>query len=388
MNRTEQLAVLSSAAADQWGLVTTAQAKELGLNAVQLLRLTEAGLLENVSRGVYLLSASGMPQHLDIKAAWLRLHPGEFAWNRPPGHPMSGVVSHASACRLHELGDIPAPDVEITVPRRRTTNEPFVHLRTAPLDPEEITVVDGLPVTTAGRTITDLLRAKADGGHVGGVIAEAERRGMITVDDLAEHVQPYARRYGLGATATGSDLIDHLVTQAGESLRRQEVDRASQEGFNAAVHLLAEHPDLATALAHSRPRTARGASGETAALLGMRLSAPDRLPRAHPITTGRAAALKALRDIDQQPGTSGPAPTELLRQPNPDLAEALRTLRHLDPAVLRSLQQAGVLSPAMHKALEQAATTTSSRQLPPPGASMSTQDDDHGDDHPGGEDTD
>lgn len=269
MNRAEQLAVLSSAAADQWGLVTTAQAKELGLNAVQLLRLTEVGLLENVSRGVYLLSTSGMPLHLDIKAAWLRLQPGEFAWNRPPGHPDSGVISHASACRLHELGDIPSPDVEITVPRRRTTHEPFVRLRTAPLDSTEITVVDGLPVTTATRTITDLLKAKADGGHVGGVIAEAERRDLITVDDLAEHLQPHARKYGLKATATGRDLIDHLVTQAGESLRRQEVDRASQEGFDAAVHLLAERPDLALALAHTR-------------------------------TTGKSAVLKALQEMSRQ----------------------------------------------------------------------------------------
>jgi hypothetical protein len=332
-----------------------------------------------------------MPQHLDIKAAWLRLQPGEFAWNRPPGHPMSGVVSHASACRLHELGDIPAPDVEITVPRRRTTNEPFVRLRTAPLDPREITVVDGLPVTTATRTITDLLKAKADGGHVGGVIAEAERRGLIAVDDLAEHVQPYAHRYGLKATATGSDLIDHLVSQAGESLRRQEVDRASQEGFNAAVHLLAEHPDLATALAHSRPhtiKTAKEARDETAALLGMRLSDLDRLPHPNPITTGKAAVLKALQDIDQQLTKPSPALTELLRklrQPTPALAEALRTLSQLDPAVLRSLQQAGALSPAARKALKSATTPTSSRQLPPPAASMNTQDDKSGHNQPGRE---
>ena len=46
MDRAEQLAVVSGAAADQWGLITAAQAKELGLSPVQLLRLTEAGLLE------------------------------------------------------------------------------------------------------------------------------------------------------------------------------------------------------------------------------------------------------------------------------------------------------------------------------------------------------
>lgn len=416
MDRAEQLAVLSGAAADQWGLVTTAQAKELGLNAVQLLRLTEAGLLESVSRGVYLLSTSGTPRHLDIKAAWLRLQPGQFAWNRPPGHPDSGVISHASACQLHELGDIPAPDVEITVPRRRTTNEPFVRLRTALLDPAEITVVDGLPVTTATRTIADLLKAKADGGHIGGVIAEAERRDLITVDDLAEHLQPYARAYGLTATATGRDLIDHLVTQAGEGLRRQEVDRASQEGFDAAVHLLAEHPDLATALAHSRPRDIKDVSEETAALLGMRLAYLDRLPRPYPNTTGTAAVLKALQEMDRQLNKPSPALAEVLqklrqpnpaltealralnkpspaltevlrklRQPTPALAEALRALKQLDPAVLRSLQQAGALSPATREALKSAADRTTS--LSPPATPMSTRPGGPGGNQPDGEDT-
>lgn len=417
MDRAEQLAVLSGAAADQWGLVTTAQAKELGLNAVQLLRLTEAGLLENVSRGVYFLSTGGMPQHLDIKAAWLRLQPGVFAWNRPPGHRDSGVISHASACQLHELGDIPAPDVEITVPRRRTTNEPFVRLRTAPLDTTEITVVDGLPVTTATRTITDLLKAKTDGGHIGGVIAEAERRDLITVDGLAEYLQPYARAYGLKATATGRDLIDHLVTQAGESLRRQEVDRASQEGFDAAVHLLAEHPDLATALAHSRPRTLKERQDEVAALLGMRLADLDRLPHSSTITTGKAAVLKALKDIDRQLNKPNPALAEAIRrlqqpnlaltealralnkpnpalveafrklqQPNLGLTEALRMLKQFDPAVLRSLQQAGALSPAARKALKGAADPATARQLPPP-SPRDEQDGDPGDSRRDGEDT-
>ncbi|MEU4151750.1 type IV toxin-antitoxin system AbiEi family antitoxin domain-containing protein [Streptomyces sp. NPDC026659] len=251
MDRAEQLAVLSGAAADQWGLVTTAQAKELGVGAVPLLRLTESGLLENVSRGVYLLVAAGVPRHQDIKAAWLRLMPKTFAWDRPAGHQDSGVVSHASACLLHELGDIPAPEVEITVPRRRTTTEPFVRLRTAALDAAEITVVDGLPVTTALRTITDLLQARADGGHIGGVIAAAERRDLIALDDLAERVRPYVRRYGLKGTDTGRDLINHLVAQAGESLRRQEIERAEQGGFDAAVRFLAGNPDFAAHLAQA-----------------------------------------------------------------------------------------------------------------------------------------
>ncbi|MGA5565278.1 type IV toxin-antitoxin system AbiEi family antitoxin domain-containing protein [Streptomyces platensis] len=379
MDRAEQLAALSGTAADQWGLVTAAQAKGLGLSAVQLLRLTEAGLLENVSRGVYLLSASGMPRYLDIKVAWLRLQPKKFAWERPAGHLDSGVVSHASACQLHELGDIPAPDVEITVPRRRTTTEPFVRLRTAPLDATEITVADGLPVTTVTRTIQDLLQANADGGHIGGVIAVAERRDLITLDDLAERIQPYARKYGLKANAFGRDLIDHLVAQAGESLRRQEVDKASQEGFDVAVRLLAEHPDLAGLLVQStagRPRTLKDTQNDIATQL--RLAQPADLSRllgaTYPDVMELTGLRKALQDINRKLAmpnlalaeavrkVSQPNPglTEAMRklnQPNPGLSEAIRKLAQHDPAGLRALRQVSALSPATRRALEQAAST-------------------------------
>ncbi|WP_217235537.1 type IV toxin-antitoxin system AbiEi family antitoxin domain-containing protein [Streptomyces sp. AC555_RSS877] len=408
MDRAEQLAALSGAAADQWGLVTTAQAKEIGLNAVQLLRLTEAGLLENVSRGVYLLTAGGTPRHVETKAAWLRLQPKAFAWDRPIGHPDSGVVSHSSACQLHELGDIPAPDVEITVPRRRVTNEPFVRLRTAPLESSEVTVVDGLPVTTVTRTITDLLQAKADGGHIGGVIAEAERRDLVALDDLAERVQPYARKFGLKATATGRELIEHLVEQAGESLRRQEVDRASREGFDAAVHLLAEHPDLATYLAQhtpSRSRPVKDLHNETAALLrNIDVADLSGLPHAYPNVTGFAGLRKTLQDIDRRLklNMQNPALAETLagigmllkplqdfdrrsklNMQNPALAEALRALNQLD------LRQAGALPPSIHKALESASrSVAASQQSASSPTPQSTPDSESAEGRPEAEETD
>ncbi|MEJ8634620.1 type IV toxin-antitoxin system AbiEi family antitoxin domain-containing protein [Streptomyces sp. MS2.AVA.5] len=247
MDQGEQLSLLGGFAAEQWGLVTSAQAKDAGLNGVQLLRLTEAALLEKVAHGVYLLAAAGQPQHLEIKVAWLRLQPAVPAWSRSPGDRDSGVVSHASACQLQELGDIPAPEVEISVPRRRVTTDAAVRLRTAVVDPSDLTVVDGLPVTNAHRTILDLLAAKADGGHVGGVIAEAERRELVSMDGLAEDVSRFARRYGMPRSSDGADLIDHLVAQAGESLRSQQLERATEAGFASALQLLSR-PELQPAL--------------------------------------------------------------------------------------------------------------------------------------------
>ncbi|MFD8440347.1 type IV toxin-antitoxin system AbiEi family antitoxin domain-containing protein [Streptomyces microflavus] len=282
MDRGEQLGRIAEYAADQWGLVTAAQAKRIGLNAVQILRLTEAGLLENVGRGVYLLQAAGFPQHLEIKVAWLRLQPAVFASERPLGGKDSGVVSHASACQLHGLGDIPAPKAEISVPRRRTTTEPFVHLRTMQLDPGNITLVQGLPVTTARRTILDLFRSKTDGGHLGGVIADAERLDLIAIEDLQEIARPFTRFYGLPAQATGQELIEHLVGQADKHLRSQEVARANTEGFVAGLEAVRRmHEQMALPYSTLRETVERVGEAANAPMLAAgrmheRLALPNR----------------------------------------------------------------------------------------------------------------
>jgi hypothetical protein len=56
---------------------------------------------------------------------------------------------------------------------------------------------DGLPVTTAERTVVDLLRDGADGGRLGGLIADAEHRGMIDPERLAGRVARFAARYAM-----------------------------------------------------------------------------------------------------------------------------------------------------------------------------------------------
>lgn len=198
----------------QAGLVTAAQARAAGLDGALRTRLVRAGLLEAVDRGVFRLTADALPRDLEIRVAWLRLDPAAAPGARDGLGMNDGVVSHRSACVLHELGDIPAPVVELTVPRRRRLAMPFLRLQVrSALSAHEVTVVDGLPVTTVERTVIDLMRDGADGGHVGGVIADAERRGLIDPERLAPAVARFAARYAMPG-ADGLDLLDVLVAQS------------------------------------------------------------------------------------------------------------------------------------------------------------------------------
>ncbi|MEU0110142.1 substrate-binding domain-containing protein [Streptomyces sp. NPDC006251] len=227
MGRADVLKVLEARAAAQWGLVTTAQAKLDGVQGVQLLRLERAGLLESVGHGVYRVLASPPPEHLGIKVAWLRLDPGTPARDRDTEGPGAGVVSHTSACAVHGLGGRPADPVELTVSARRTTRDETVVLHRGRVDADDITVVDGLPVTTVPRTVVDLLDARADAAPVGTVLAEAVSRGLARVDDLAARVGAFAGAYGLPAEASGAELLEFLCDRAGRPLRARKAARAA-----------------------------------------------------------------------------------------------------------------------------------------------------------------
>ncbi|MEU6997505.1 hypothetical protein [Nonomuraea sp. NPDC046570] len=119
-----------------------------------------------------------------------------------------------------------------------------MRLHRADLDPADVVLIDGLPVTTAERTVVDLLAARADGAHVGEVIADADRRGLTNRTTLADRVARFTRAYGLPRSASGQQLLEYLAEQANTELPAEEATRLRQEGavqgLASAFALLAE----------------------------------------------------------------------------------------------------------------------------------------------------
>lgn len=214
MKTPEALTELAAYTAGQWGLVTTAQARQVGVGTVALVRLVDQGLLLRIRHGVYALAAGEETSHLEIKAAWLALHPAVPSWERPKLDPHSGVVSHRAAALLHDLGDMVADKIEMIVPKRRTLGD-TVRLRPRELTDDDVTLADGLPVTTIERTVVDLLDDHVDASHIAPVIHRAWRENRLDLDRLAPRMNPYSRRYGLAA-GDGRGLLDSLLEQAGD----------------------------------------------------------------------------------------------------------------------------------------------------------------------------
>ena len=342
MKRAEALAILGGLAADQYGLITTALAKTHGVDGVTLLRLCEAGLLESVSRGVYLLPGAVRPSHLEIRVAWLRLDPVRPAWERDGRGKKDGVVSHRSACLLHELGDIPAPKVELTVPGRLTTREQGVelHRHSGPLDPDEIVVVDGLPVTSAQRTIVDLLQDGADAGHVGSVVADAEERGLVDLDALAMRVERFADHYAVPG-GSGGALLSVLAAAAGQQLNHDAASEAVKEWVAAGA--AAGYGDAVRRFLHAKPadvswpQTADPASAmaEAEAATTFRSSALAEIVKYthNPAMTAALAAFQDMAESASVPQALADAPPTMTI-PNETVAAFQRIADVLsDPAV-------------------------------------------------------
>lgn len=188
------LSRLADLATDQWGLVTRRQAELAGVSRRTFDRLaSDEGVLERVARGVYRLATAPVPDHMELRAAWLQLAPASPAWSRGPSQ---GVVSHRSAASLYGLGDLPADRHDFIVSTRKQSRRKDVRLHHQSLKSNEWTSVGGIPTTLPSRLVSDLLHDHEDPEALGHIIADAIRKVFDYPAAFAEKLAPHATRFG------------------------------------------------------------------------------------------------------------------------------------------------------------------------------------------------
>lgn len=212
MPRHTTLSRLAPIAEDQWGLVTRRQAERAGVSRATLQRLASDAVLGRVAYGVYHLTGAPMPDHLDLRAAWLQLAPDVPAWERTPAQ---GVVSHRSAAALYGLGHLPADVHEFTLPTRRQSRHPDVRLHRRALQPTECIELRDLPVTRPSRIASDLLRDKEDPEAVAHVVADAIHGVFDYPGTVADALAPRAAAFGL-RRGDGLALLRWLLDLVGD----------------------------------------------------------------------------------------------------------------------------------------------------------------------------
>jgi Transcriptional regulator, AbiEi antitoxin len=195
VTRSAPLPKLGELAQDQWGLVTRRQAELAGVGTTTLERLAApGGSLERVARGVYQVAGAPIPDHRDLKAAWLQLAPAVPAWERTVHQ---GAVSHRSAAAAYGLGHLTADWHEFTVPERRQTRRSDVRFHVGPLRDAEWIVLRGLLVTRPSRIASDLLRDHEDPESVAQLIVDSIRGVFDYPGTFADALGDQAHRFGL-----------------------------------------------------------------------------------------------------------------------------------------------------------------------------------------------
>jgi hypothetical protein len=211
MSRPSAIARLAVVAEDQWGLITRQEAQAAGIARATLERLVANSLLERVDHGVYRLAGAPIPDHMELRAAWLRLAPAVPRWQRTLGQ---GVVSFRSAASMYGVGDMPADRHEFTVPGRRQSRRPDVRFHVRPQGPGPWIELRGLPVTRPSRIASDLLFDNEDPEAVAQIVAQSIREVYDYPGTFAAALAPHAARFGL-RRGDGVELLEWLLGLAG-----------------------------------------------------------------------------------------------------------------------------------------------------------------------------
>lgn len=193
-----------------------------GFSDREVRRLVRTGRLTPVRRGVYV--QGGVPddvlaRHALQVAAAMRELAGD------------AVVSHLSAAVLHGLRIWGVRIDSVHITRRRRTGGrcgPLVHVHTAALEPGEIVLIAGLPVTSLARTVADLARMLAFEQAV--VVADAatsyKRPDRVEKADLLAVLDHEPRRPGSRAARRAIDFSNGLSESVGETRSRVAIAAA------------------------------------------------------------------------------------------------------------------------------------------------------------------
>lgn len=163
-------------ALDQHGFVTSRDARELGINVVELGKLSHRHQLEHVGYGIYRfpqLPATPLDAYM-LATLW--------AGGR-------GVLSHDTALELYELSDINPSRIHLTVPegyrpRRRDGELYTVHHET--VDAAQVRRFEGVPIVTPGTAIDQAIRTGVAGHLLRQAIEAARDRGLVTKRERAD----------------------------------------------------------------------------------------------------------------------------------------------------------------------------------------------------------
>lgn len=237
----------------QHGVITHAQLEAAGLSRTGVSKRVRIGRLHPLYRGVYAVGHNRLSQ----EGRWLAavLAAGEGA-----------ALSHLAAAKLWNVWRRKIDGIDVLVPRNRRARQGFRVHRARRLDPRDVTVYRGIPVTTVPRTLVDLAEVLT-APQLANVIHEAAFRNRFSEQatrdaarrargrDLA-NLHSALQAHATGSAGTRSELEDRFLA---EIAGRGDMPRVNTSVAGLEVDFHWPESDLVVEIdgpGHARPRTA------------------------------------------------------------------------------------------------------------------------------------
>lgn len=164
------------------GLLTSKEARALGIQDSVLVRLAQRGRLERMSRGVYRIAHYPTDRLAQYREAVL--------WAQANHHgPERIALSHETALLIYGISDLNPSRVHLTVPksaRLRRERPEWITIHQADLAEKEVGQHEGIPVTTVSRSIMDVLSTTHRTEIARQAITEALRDGLLSGTEAAK----------------------------------------------------------------------------------------------------------------------------------------------------------------------------------------------------------
>jgi predicted transcriptional regulator of viral defense system len=178
-------------AIDQYGYVTTDDARELGIASRRLKVMVERGTLLGVARGLYRFPAEVVPVTALDQYMEATLWPGRTR----------GVLSHQSALAVYELSDVNPRKVHITVPggyRTRRQIPEVYRIHQEALADDDVTLYEGIAIVTEVHAIRQGHAAHLGPALIAQAIDDGEREGSLTGKEAAQLREETGVKAGVG----------------------------------------------------------------------------------------------------------------------------------------------------------------------------------------------
>lgn len=220
MKEKSNIQIISELAASQHGMFTTAQAASFGVARDALAYLAKSGRLDRVAHGVYRLCGTPRDGCEDIRAAWLSADPKRLAFDRLRT-PEDVVIGGRSAAAMHGLGDFFLAPFRFYAKHRINSRNQGVSFARRSIAPHDVTVIDGLPVTSKERTLLDLYKDNEDPSLLADALRAAFTEGKgfdyFRMRDLFEEDSRDPR-------GVGEDAFADLLNESGITVVLMEND--------------------------------------------------------------------------------------------------------------------------------------------------------------------